>query len=70
VHAHRYRIIIAGVLGSAGCYAFEGFNIVSSGGRTSLVADLDQAALHGALFRIQSLGLELLELARILREAG
>jgi len=45
--------------------AFEEFNIVSNDGHTSLVADLDQAALYGALLRIQSLGFELMELARI-----
>ena len=65
MHAHRYRITIEGVLGSVGSQAFEGFNVVSNGGRTSLIAYLDQAALYGVLIRIQSLGLELMELARI-----
>ena len=65
MHRYCYRITIEGVLGSVGRQAFEGFNIVSSAGHTSLIADLDQAALHGALNRIQSLGLELMELARI-----
>ena len=49
---------------------FEGFNVVSNDGRTSLIADLDQAALYGVLIRIQSLGLELMELARIPSELG
>ena len=70
MHAHRYRITIEGVLGSVSCQAFEGCNIVSNHGHTSLIADLDQAALHGVLIRIQSLGLELIELARIPSEAG
>jgi hypothetical protein len=70
VHAHRYRITIEGALGSVSFQAFEGFNIVSNGGRTSLIADLDQAALYGLLIRIQSLGLELMELARIPSELG
>jgi hypothetical protein len=65
VHAHPYRITIEGVLGSVCCQVFEGFNVVSNDGRTSLIADLDQAALYGVLIRIQSLGLELMELARI-----
>jgi hypothetical protein len=51
--------------------AFEEFSIESSNGHTSLIAaDLDQAALYGALMRIQSLGLELMELARIPSEVG
>jgi hypothetical protein len=54
VHAHPYRITIEGVLGSVSCQAFEGFNIASNDGRTSLIADLDQAALYGVLIRIQS----------------
>ena len=68
MHAHRYRITIEGVLGSVSFQALEGFNIVSNGGRTSLIADLDQAALYGVLIRIQSLGLDLIELARISSE--
>ena len=65
MHAHPYRITIKGVLGSVCRQAFEGFNVVSNDGRTSLIADLDQAALYGVLIRIQSLGLELMELARM-----
>jgi hypothetical protein len=70
VHAHRYRITIAGVLGSVSRQAFEGFDIECNGGHTLLIADLDQAALYGVLIRVQSLGLELMELARIPSEAG
>ena len=70
MRAHRYRITIEGDLGWAGLQEFEGFNIESSGGHTSLIADLDQAALYGALIRLQSLGLELMELARISDEVG
>jgi hypothetical protein len=65
MHTYCYQIIIVGVLGRVGREAFEEFNIVSNDGHTSLVADLDQAALYGALLRIQSLGFELMELARI-----
>jgi hypothetical protein len=53
-----------------GRQAFEEFSIVSNDGHTSLIGDLDQAALHGALIRIRSLGLELMELARIPSEVG
>ena len=67
---HRYRITIEGYLGGAGRTAFEEFNIACNDGHTSLVADLDQPALYGALIRIQSLGLELMELARIPSEVS
>jgi hypothetical protein len=70
MHSRRYRITIEGDLGRVGRTAFEEFNIVCNDGRTSLVADLDQPGLYGALIRIQSLGLELMELARIPSEAG
>jgi hypothetical protein len=70
MHSHRYRITIEGDLGRAGRTAFEEFNIACNDGHTSLVADLDQSALYGALIRIQSLGLQLMELARIPSEVG
>lgn len=70
MHSHRYRITVEGDLGRVGCSAFEEFNIVSNDGHTSLVADLDQSALYGALIRIQSLGFQLMELARIPGEVG
>jgi hypothetical protein len=70
MHSHRYRITIEGNLGRVGRTAFEEFNIASNDGHTSLVADLDQPALYSALIRIQSLGLELMELARIPSEAA
>ncbi len=70
MRTHRYRIIIGGGLGRVACQAFEEFKIEPNGGHTSLIADLDQAALHGALIRIQSLGLELIELARTSKETA
>ena len=71
MHTYCYRITIEGVLGSVGRQAFEEFSIVSSNGHTSLIAaDLDQAVLYGALMRIRSPGLELMELARIPSEGG
>ena len=70
MHAHRYRITIEGALGSVSRLAFEGFEIECNGVHTSLIADLDQAALYGVLIRVQSLGLKLMELARIPSEVG
>jgi hypothetical protein len=43
---------------------FDGFTIESNGVRTTLIADLDQAALYGALNRLQSLDLDLIEVTR------
>jgi hypothetical protein len=70
MHSHRYRITIEGNPGRVGRTAFKEFNIASNDGRTSLVADLDQPGLYGTLIRIQSLGLELIELARIPSQAA
>jgi hypothetical protein len=69
VRAHRYRITIVCGLGRVARQAFENFKIESNDGHTSLIADLDQAALYGALNRIQSLGLELVELMRTSEQA-
>ena len=65
---HRYRITVAGGLGRVTRQAFEDFTIEASGAHTSLIAGLDQAALYGALNRIRSLGLELVDLTRISAE--
>ena len=59
MRTHRYRITITGYLGEAGREAFTDFDIERDGPDTVLAADLDQAALHGTLNRILSLGLEL-----------
>ena len=62
---HHYQITLAGGLGEAGREAFDGFKIEPDGQGTMLVADMDQSALYGALNRIHSLGLELVELIRL-----
>jgi hypothetical protein len=62
---HRYRIVVSGGLGELARQAFEGFNVDPVGSNTALIADLDQAALYGALTRISSLGLELVEVVRL-----
>jgi hypothetical protein len=64
VHPYRYRIFLGGGLSTAICEAFEGITIESNGVNTTLIADLDQAALYGALHRIQSLDLDLIEVTR------
>ena len=64
MHPYRYRIFIGGGLSTVVRQAFEGFAIESNGVYTTLIADLDQAALHGALNRIRSLDLDLIEVTR------
>jgi hypothetical protein len=64
---HRYRIVVSGVLGAAACEAFEAFEafkIEQVRGDTVLRAELDQAALQGALNRVFALALELVDLTR------
>jgi hypothetical protein len=70
VGTYRYQITVGGGLGQAGREAFEGFGIEPDGQGTMLLADMDQAALFGALFRIQSLGLELVKLTRLADDSG
>jgi len=65
VSTHRYRITIAGGLGEIGREAFADFLIEPNGTNTVLISDLDEAALYGALNRILSLRLELIELSRL-----
>ena len=64
--SYRYRITVRGGLGDASRQAFEDFAIESDGTETRLTQELDQAALYGALNRIQSLGLELVDLTRLI----
>jgi len=66
--ATYYEIRVRGMLGDTLLMAFPGFHPRAQGGDTVLVGALpDQAALHGALARIETLGLELLEVRRQLR---
>jgi hypothetical protein len=70
VGTHRYRITIAGSLGDIGREAFGDFRIESNGTNTTLLGDLDRAALYGALNRMLTLGFELLELTRLSDEVS
>lgn len=62
---YRYRIVVSGRLGPMSREAFADFKIEPNATNTVLVAELDQSALYGALNRIQSLGLELIEFVRL-----
>jgi hypothetical protein len=65
IRTHRYQITINGGLDEAGREAFADFGIESDGANIVLTGDLDQAALYGALARIQALGLDLAEVRRL-----
>jgi hypothetical protein len=70
VRTHRYRITISGGLDEAGREVLADFAIEPDGGDTVLIRDLDQAALYGALNRIQWLGLDLVEVRRLADDAN
>lgn len=65
MRTYSYLITIVGGLGEIGREAFGDFRIESNGMNTVLAAEMDQAALHGALNRIRWLGLELVEVRRL-----
>ena len=61
-----YQILVRGRLGRIMCSAFPGLRASAQGEDTLLTGGLaDQAALHGMLARIEALGLELLEVRRL-----
>jgi hypothetical protein len=60
-----YEIRIAGQLDEATAAVFDGLDVVECGDVTVITGDFDQAALHGLLERIRSLGLYLLEARRV-----
>ena len=58
----HYRITVAGRLSDTLIAAFDGFSATPSAAGTVLRGDIpDQAALFGVLERIESLGLELVD---------
>jgi hypothetical protein len=68
--SRRYRIVVAGGLGATFREGFADFRIEPHGTDTALIGELDQSGLYGALFRLQSLGLELVEVSRLADDAG
>jgi hypothetical protein len=66
----RYQIRIRGRLGRTIRAAFPALRAAEQGQDTLLAGDLaDQAALHGVLTQIEALGLELVEVRRLPRDA-
>jgi hypothetical protein len=66
VRPKTYEITVEGQAVPAVVDAFEEFDVVVGAACTTLRAELpDQAALHGAIDRVQALGLELLEVRAV-----
>jgi hypothetical protein len=62
VTARTCETVIAGEAVPAIVDAFDGYGVALGSGCTTVRAEqIDQTALHGAIARLQSLGLELLE---------
>ena len=59
-----YQIRVRGHLGAAMLRAFPALHATIQGHDTLLGGIADQAALHGALARVEELGLELIEVRR------
>jgi hypothetical protein len=57
----RYEITVRGRLSDTLIDAFVGLSAAPAGANTVLRGPIDQAALYGVLERIESLGLELLD---------
>ena len=54
----RYRVVVRGGLGPSFASAFEGLELASREGETSLTGSFaDQAQLHGLLDRLRDLGI-------------
>ena len=61
----RYEITVRGRFGETLAIAFEGLSAAPAGVDTVIRGEIvDQAALYGVLERIESLGLELLDVRR------
>lgn len=63
----QYEIRISGLLDDPDPDAFAGLNVTKVGQEARIVGELDQAALHGLLERIRSLGVDLIEARRLRR---
>jgi hypothetical protein len=60
-----YEIRVAGQLDERAANALDGLDISARGPDTIITGEFDQAALHGLLNRIRSLGLDLMEARRV-----
>ncbi len=60
-----YEIRVAGRLDEAAAGTLAGLDISTRGTVTVITGEFDQAALHGLLERIRTLGLDLVEARRL-----
>ncbi|HEU4997657.1 MAG TPA: hypothetical protein VFT68_01830 [Lapillicoccus sp.] len=60
-----YEVRVVGQVGAAAREAFADVAVEVEPSETVLSGELDQAALHGLLERIQALGLELVDIRRV-----
>ena len=63
--AQYYEVRVRGHLGETIRHAFAGLKVETRSKDTVVVGAFDQSALHGALARIESIGLELVEVRRL-----
>jgi hypothetical protein len=61
----KYEVRVLGRVGPAAREAFADFHVHVEPIATVLSGDLDQAALHGLMERVQGLGLELVDVHRV-----
>lgn len=65
-----YKIVVRGELGQRFAVAFEEMEMETGGGQTILTGNvIDQSQLHGILARISGLGLELVSVETVPRDA-
>ena len=65
MHTTHYEITVRGRLSAALAEGFDGLSATASGPDTVLRGEIaDQSALYGVLERVESLGLELLDVHR------
>ena len=61
-----YEVRVEGVLGGDWSAWFDGLELTADGDQTVLAGHLeDQAALHGVLYKIRDLGLQLVSVRRL-----
>src|SRR5689334_22430190 len=68
--AAPYMIRINGQLGATTLSAFPALALQRHGGHTVLTGLVDQSALYGVLAEIEALGLDLLEIRKLIPDPG
>ena len=61
MHTTHYDVIVRGALGPSLVAAFDGLTATTTAASTVLRGDIDQAALHRVLERVDALGLKLID---------